>query len=175
MTPGRTSLAGREQAKAAELSSQGWPNAASTVKHRRQRWQAEGLPGLVDKRVQRRRSPAGRAGPVRRGGDGAGDRRGDRRLIADGVVHRLAHREILAGQGHFGRGAVAGHDVPTVLPAVGGKAHDRVGGHPPGPGGPCAVDVLQAHPAAPGELMEIDSTPLDVLVLLDDGFPAGWN
>jgi hypothetical protein len=31
----------------------------------------------------------------------------------------------------------------------------------------------QAHPAAPGELMEIDSTPLDVLVLLDDGVP-GW-
>ena len=31
----------------------------------------------------------------------------------------------------------------------------------------------QAHPAAPGELMEIDSTPLNVLVLLDDGVP-GW-
>ena len=31
----------------------------------------------------------------------------------------------------------------------------------------------QAHPAAPGELMEIDSTPLDVLVMLDDGVP-GW-
>jgi putative transposase len=30
----------------------------------------------------------------------------------------------------------------------------------------------QAHPAAPGELMEIDSTPLDVLVLLDDGVPG---
>jgi hypothetical protein len=30
----------------------------------------------------------------------------------------------------------------------------------------------QAHPAAPGELMEIDSTPLDIMVLLDDGVPA---
>jgi hypothetical protein len=60
----RTSLAEREQAKAAELSAQGRPVAASTVKHRRQRWQAEGLPGLVDKRVQRRRSPAGRADPA---------------------------------------------------------------------------------------------------------------
>jgi transposase InsO family protein len=29
-----------------------------------------------------------------------------------------------------------------------------------------------ACPAAPGELMEIDSTPLDVLVLLDDGVPG---
>ena len=60
----RTSLAEREQAKAAELSAPGRPVAASTVKHRRQRWQAEGLPGLVDKRVQRRRSPAGRADPA---------------------------------------------------------------------------------------------------------------
>ena len=30
----------------------------------------------------------------------------------------------------------------------------------------------QAYPAAPGELMEIDSTPLDVMVLLDDGVPG---
>jgi len=30
----------------------------------------------------------------------------------------------------------------------------------------------QAYPAAPGELMEIDSTPLDVMVMLDDGVPG---
>ena len=41
----RTSLREREQAKAAELSAQGRPVSASTVKHRRQRWQAEG--GIV--------------------------------------------------------------------------------------------------------------------------------
>ena len=28
---------------------------------------------------------------------------------------------------------------------------------------------------APGELMQIDSTPLDVLVLLDDGVRGGWS
>ena len=60
----RTSLRERELAKAAELSTPDRPVAASTVKHRRQRWQAEGLPGLVDRRVTRRRSPAGRAGQV---------------------------------------------------------------------------------------------------------------
>lgn len=60
----RTSLREREQAKAAELSTPDRPVAASTVKHRRQRWQAEGLAGLVDRRVTRRRSPAGRADPV---------------------------------------------------------------------------------------------------------------
>lgn len=60
----RTSLRERERAKAAELSRPDRPVAASTVKHRRQRWQAEGLPGLVDRRVTRRRSPAGSADPV---------------------------------------------------------------------------------------------------------------
>ena len=30
----------------------------------------------------------------------------------------------------------------------------------------------RACPAAPGELMEIDSTPLDVMVMLDDGVPG---
>ena len=60
----RTSLRERELAKAAELSTPERPVAASTVKHRRQRWEAEGLPGLVDRRVTRRRSPAGRADPA---------------------------------------------------------------------------------------------------------------
>ena len=64
MTWSAPACAEREQAKAAELSAPGRPVAASTVKHRRQRWQAEGLPGLVDKRVTRRRSPAGRADPA---------------------------------------------------------------------------------------------------------------
>jgi hypothetical protein len=60
----RTSLRELEQAKAAELSTPGKPVSASTVKHRRQHWQAEGLPGLVDRRVTQRRSPAGRADPA---------------------------------------------------------------------------------------------------------------
>src|SRR5260370_26811848 len=53
------------------------------------------------------------------------------------------------------------------------------GGHPPGPaatrgglaGRPQRM-FSQACPAAPGELMEIDSTPLDVMVMLDDGVPG---
>ena len=43
-----------------------------------------------------------------------------------------------------------GHDVPAVLPAVGGKAHDRVGGHPPGPGRQAAADVLPGSPGGAG-------------------------
>ena len=59
--PERTSLTEREKAKAAELSAAGRPVPASTVKHRRQRWEAHGLAGLVDHRVARRMRPAGRA------------------------------------------------------------------------------------------------------------------
>ena len=100
--PGRTSLAGREQAKAAELSSPGRPVAASTVKHRRQRWQAEGLPGLVDKRVQRRRSPAGRADPAvaEAMGQAIAEATDDSSRTASFIVWRT--REILAELGHAG-------------------------------------------------------------------------
>ena len=45
-------------AKAAELSAAGRPVPASTVKHRRQRWEAYGLPGLADRRLARRKRPA---------------------------------------------------------------------------------------------------------------------
>ena len=102
--PQRTSLAGREQAKAAELSSLGWPVAASTVKHRRQRWQAEGLPGLVDKRVQRRRSPAGRADPaVAEAMEQAiAEAADDSSRTASFIVWRTG--EILTGRGHAGTG-----------------------------------------------------------------------
>ena len=169
---GRTTLREREQAKSAELSTPDRPVSASTVKHRRQRWQAEGLPGLVDQAGDAAPQP-GRPGRSRgRRGDGAGDRRGDRRFVADGDVHRLAHPADPGRAGPGGQGAVAGHDVPAVLPAVGGQAHDRVRGHPPGPGGRPQRMFSQAYPAAPGELMEIDSTPLDVMVLLDDGVPG---
>jgi len=57
--PESTSLTERERAKAAELSAAGRPVPASTVKHRRQRWEARGLPGLVDRRAARRMRPAG--------------------------------------------------------------------------------------------------------------------
>jgi hypothetical protein len=59
--PERTSLSGRERAKAAELTAAGRPVPASTVKHRRQRWESDGLAGLVDRRAARRMRPASRA------------------------------------------------------------------------------------------------------------------
>ena len=88
--PERTSLTERERAKAAELSAAGRPVPASTVKHRRQRWEAHGLAGLVDRRAARRMRPAGPCRRAGRRGDAAGDRGGDQGFLPDGGLRDLA-------------------------------------------------------------------------------------
>ncbi len=163
----RTSLREREQAKAAELSV-----SASTVRHRRQRWQAEGLPGLVDRRVTQRRGPAGRAGPAVTGAmeQAIAEATDDSSRTATFVVWRT--RQILAERGQagtepsratmfrlFSRLSAGRHTTGSAV------TRRSLAGRP-------QRMFSQAHPAAPGELMEIDSTPLDVMVLLDDGVPG---
>ena len=81
--PALHSLSARERTKVAELAAAGHQVPLSTFKHRRQCWEARGLAGLADHRVdQARRS----GGPRRSGGgrrDAAGDRGGRRRLLQD--------------------------------------------------------------------------------------------
>jgi hypothetical protein len=170
--PGRTSLAGREQAKAAELSAQGRPVAASTVKHRRQRWQAEGLPGLIDKRAQRRRSPAGRAGPAVAEAmeQAVAEAADDSSRTATFVVWRT--RQILAERGHAGPEPSRATMFRLFSRLSAGKHTTGSAATRRGLAGRPQRMFGQAHPAAPGELMEVDSTPLDVLVLLGDGVPG---
>ena len=170
--PERTSLTERERAKAAELSAAGRPVPASTVKHRRQRREARGLAGLVDRRSARRARPAGRAD----------DRVVDALRQAIGEAEQASSRttgfiiwrakEILGEAGYDG-------PVPsdqTFYRLFGTLSHGRhvtgsastrrsLAGQPKGAFGSLAV-------AAPGEVVQIDSTPLDVLVLLDDGVPG---
>ena len=113
--PERTSLTEREKAKAAELSAAGRPVPASTVKHRRQRWEAHGLPGLVDRRAgpaDAARRPGRRAGRRPRCGRRSGRRTEASSRTAGFVIWRT--REILAEAGYDG-------PVPsdrTLLPAV---------------------------------------------------------
>jgi hypothetical protein len=168
----RTSLREREEAKAAELSTPDRPVAASTVKHRRQRWEAEGLSGLVDRRVTRRRSQAGRTDPV--------VAKAMEQAIAEAtdesfrtptlVVWRT--RQLLAERGQTDK-------EPSRATMFRLFARLSAGVHTTGPAAPRGVPAGrpqrmfgQAYPAAPGELMEIDSAPLDVLVMLDDGVPG---
>jgi transposase InsO family protein len=170
--PERTSLTEREKAKAAELSSAGRPVPASTVKHRRQRWEAHGLAGLVDHRVARRMRPAGRVDErvVTAMRQVIGETADASSRTAGFVIWRT--REILAAGGYDG-------SVPserTFYRLFGTLSHGRhvtgsastrrsLAGRPEGMFGSLPA-------AAPGEVVQIDSTPLDVLVLLDDGVPG---
>jgi len=170
--PERTSLTEREKAKAAELSAAGRPVPASTVKHRRQRWEAHGLPGLVDRRLARRMRPAGRAdeGVVAAMQQAISETVRASSRTAGFVIWRA--REILAEAGYDGA-------VPsdrTFYRLFGTLSHGRqvtgsastrrsLAGRPEGMFGSFSA-------AAPGEVVQIDSTPLDVLVLLDDGVPG---
>lgn len=170
--PAHTSLTDREKAKAAELAVAGQPVAASTVKHRRQRWEAHGLAGLVDQRVSRRSTPTGRVddhvvAAMRQVIEESTDASS---RTASFVIWRTG--ELLAADG-----------AERVLPSTRtmyrlfdtlsrgrhttGSASTRrsLAARPPG-----MFSTLPA--AAPGEYMQIDSTPLDVLVLLDDGVPG---
>jgi len=170
--PERTSLTERERSKAAELSAGGRPVPASTVKHRRQRWEAHGLAGLVDRRVARRMRPAGRADErvVDAMRQAIGEATGASSRTAGYVIWRT--REILGEAGYDG-------PVPserTFYRLFGTLSHGRhvtgsastrrsLAGRPEGMFGSLPA-------AAPGEVVQIDSTPLDVLVLLDDGVPG---
>ncbi len=167
--PGRHSLTAREKAKAAELAAAGHRVSVSTLKHRRQRWEARGLAGLVDHRVAKRAAPFGRADPqvVAAMRQAIAEAAEESSKTAAFVIWRT--REILSAGG-----------IAAVLPSertlyrlfatlsrgkhTSGSASTRrsLAGRPQGMFG-------QVHPAAPGELMQIDSTPLDVLALLDDG------
>ncbi len=169
--PARQSLTRREQAKAAELAALGHRVTASTVKHRRQRYEANGLPALVDGRVDKHMPRFGQIDPrvvevmrtVIAETTQASSRTASYVLWRTGQVLDAGH-----GQGMVALPSRAtlyrlfaklSHGLHTT-----GSARTRrsLANRPPGPFGSVAV-------AAPGELMQIDSTPLDVLVLLEDG------
>jgi putative transposase len=171
--PARWSLRQRELAKHAALEAAGHRVGMSTLKRLRRRFEIEGLWGLVDQRHAR----------AARGGGAPGGRvdprvvEATRRAIAEetdrstGTVGRLRRRvaQILAED-----------PDPPAMPAQ--RTFYRLverlasGKHTFGsartrrslakqPDGPFATITA----TRPGELMQIDSTPLDVRVVLDDG------
>jgi len=169
--PRLVSLTRREQAKAAELTAAGKRVTASAVKQRRRRYQAGGLAAMADRRAAPRTPPWGRA-----------DQRvaeAMRQAISeatDASTRTASYIFWRTGQildAEHGAGTVA---LPSraglyrlfkVLSAgkhTTGSARTRrsLAARPDGP-----FSYLQV--SAPGEVMEIDSTPLDVLVRLDDG------
>ncbi|MGH3288704.1 MAG: Mu transposase C-terminal domain-containing protein, partial [Streptosporangiaceae bacterium] len=129
-------------------------------------------PGLVDKRVTRRRSPAGRADPaVAEAMERAiGEATDDSSRTATFIVWRT--RQILAERGQSGTEPSRATMFRLFSRLSAGKHTTGSAATRRGLAGRPQRMFSQAHPAAPGELTEIDSTPLDVMVLLDDGVPG---
>ncbi|HMD23820.1 MAG TPA: Mu transposase C-terminal domain-containing protein, partial [Streptosporangiaceae bacterium] len=170
--PASVSLRMREMAKARELRAAGERVSLSTVQRMRRRYERAGIAGLVDGRLAPQAGPPG----------GQADPRvveAVRDVMAAAAGSSTVTRSVLMRQAErllrerHGAGAPPMPSRATFYRLAAsldagrvtfGSARTRrsLAGRP---AGPHAV----AGALRPGELMEIDSTPLDVLVVLDDG------
>ncbi|MDQ1247716.1 MAG: putative transposase [Actinomycetota bacterium] len=175
----RCSLTAREKAKAAELTATGHPVSVITVKRHRQRYETDGLSGLVDHRVVRRATAFGRVDPrvvtaMRQAVEEATD---DSSRTASFVIWRteqiLNADPVIGSDGEAGGRSVVWPSQRSLY-----RLFDKVAAGKHTTGSASTRRSLAGRPegmftaavvAAPGEVMEIDSTPLDVMVLLDDG------
>ncbi|MEV0809859.1 hypothetical protein [Micromonospora sp. NPDC050200] len=172
--PARHTLAERDTAKAAELSTAGQPTSAVTVKRMRLRYREQGLWGLVDHRGTRAASPYGRV---------------DDRVVAavaavmdaetgesTGTRSRLRRRvEQLLAERH-GVGVVPMPSPATFYRLLAGMDAGR---HTFGEATTRRTQANRSErpftrtvAVRPGELAQIDTSPLDVMALLDDGVPG---
>ena len=169
--PAAYPLARREQAKAAELTASGEKVTARTVKRKRQRYQARGVAGLVDWRADRARPARGRTDErvVQALQQAISEQAAASTRTASFYLWRT--RQILAAQ--------HGPDVvPMPARATFYRLFERVAAGLHTTGSARTRQSLAGRPdrpfsqiaaSRPGELVEIDSTPFDVMVLLDDG------
>lgn len=167
--PVTTSVAGRDRAKAAELGV-----SVRTIQIRRARYAQQGLWGLVDQRAVREYDATGRADArlvtaVRELVDAETD-------TSTGTRSRLIRRVVKKMEAEHGVGVVPLPGKTTfykVIDAVATGRHTfgsavtrrQTANRPQGVFTPTFA-------ARPGEQVQIDSTPIDVLVLLDNGMPV---
>lgn len=171
--PKQQSLTHREQAKAAELVAAGHQVTAGMVKRRRQRYEAQGVVGLVDHRADKQMPRFGRVDPrvveamrtaIAEATDASSRTAGfmlwrAQQLLADAEDADAGPVVVPSRRTLYRLFAKLSHGRHTT-----GSARTRrsLANRPDGPFG-------ELPALAPGELMQIDSTPLDVLVRLDDG------
>ncbi len=169
--PATSTLAERQRRKAQELAAVGRPVGERTLQRIRSRYREQGLLGLVDQRSMRSSSPTGRTDP--RVVTALLQAIGEETEVSTGTRARLMRRVQQALANEYGEEA-----VPLPSRAVFYRLVDRLttGRHtfgaattrrqtanrPTGPFTPSAA-------ARPGEQVQIDTTKLDVLVVLDDG------
>ncbi|MFE3763946.1 Mu transposase C-terminal domain-containing protein [Streptomyces sp. NPDC059104] len=169
-----TSMTSRQRQKAAELTGAGYTVAAKTIGNWRRRYATDGLVGLADHRPVRKRPEYGTVDPavvdaMRQAIKEAVDtstRNGAYLIWRTGEILRESHRE---GDGP----EPAWPSRPTLYRLL---AKLTTGTHTTGS---AVTRRSKAHGAAapfgeltvsaPGEVVQIDSTPLDAMVRLDNG------
>ena len=167
----KTTVRQREAAKAAELTAAGNPVSATTVQRMRHRYRNKGLRGLVDHRSLRPTQLTGRADPrlveairdaiVGETNRSTGTRARLRRVVQDTLTARHGPGAVpLPPKTTFNRlvNALSGGQHPFGT-ATARRSAARKPARP--------FSVTWAH--RPGQQVQIDSTPLDVLALFDDG------
>lgn len=159
-------LAARVRAKAAELGV-----SPATVQRMRTAYQRQGLWGLVDHRRSRQSNPFGRADPRLIAAIAAAVER--EKDASTGTRKRLRLRVEEALTTEYGAGTVAMPSAATFyrLAAALSEGQHTFGAattrrsqanRPDGP-------FTASWAMRPGEQVQIDTTPLDVMVVLDDG------
>lgn len=167
----RRSLRQRELAKLAELQEQGETVSISSLQRIRLAYEKQGILGLVDQRTIRPSQVTGQT---------------DQRVVdavisvleantdqSSGTMDRLIRQVRKQLDAQHGLGTVPMPSRATFHRLVGRLAEGR---HATGsartrrtlsqqPAGPFGA----VYPVRPGELMQIDSTPLDIAIELDDG------
>lgn len=171
--PQQRSLAEREAAKGAELAAAGRKVTARSVRDRRQRYQTDGLLGLVDRRAMRPVSASGRVDDqVVTAMRTAIAEASDTSTRTAGFVLWWTRQLLEQAEGWSG-------PVPSQRTLY--RLFARLSQGRQTTGTARARRSLAARPetafsqvgvVAPGEVMQIDSTPLDVMVLLDEGVTA---
>lgn len=167
--PAVTTVGDRDIAKAAELGV-----SVRTVQLRRAKYAQQGLWGLVDQRARREWAATGRVDA--RVVEAVREALDAETSTSTGTRSRLMRRVVKRLEEAHGAGVVPMPSRATFYRLVDALA---VGRHSFG----SAVTRRQtanrpeamftpSFAARPGEQVQIDSTPIDVLVLLDDGTPA---
>ncbi|MDV7246274.1 MULTISPECIES: Mu transposase C-terminal domain-containing protein [Rhodococcus] len=169
--PGSRPLSEREAAKAAELTAAGTPTSVRTVQRMRARYRSGGVRGLVDGRSARSTSVYGRTDErvvdaIRDALDGETRRStGTRDRLRLRVEAILAERH---GDGVVGLPSKATFNRLVAAMSTGrhtfGAATTRrsAANRPAGP-------FTATWASRPGQHVQIDTTPLDVLAVFDDG------
>ncbi|MEV4049624.1 hypothetical protein AB0J55_00400 [Amycolatopsis sp. NPDC049688] len=169
--PSRTTVAERDTAKAGELTAAGVPTTARTIKRMRLRYRAQGLLGLVDHRSLRVSNPVGRVDPrVVAAARAAIGRETRRSTGTKSRLWRVVQADLAAEHGSDVVPLPSQRTFERLLDVLSAGQHTfgsattrrTQANRPVGPFTPTAA-------SRPGEVVQIDTTPLDVMAVLDDG------